>query len=63
MILSYLLFIVFEAPFINLFKLLINMKTNHFKIKKKNQIYSISNNNEEKKVNQIQIAIDSVSKL
>ena len=39
------------------------MKTNHFKIKKKNEIYSISNNNEGKKVNQIQIAIDSVSKL
>ena len=63
MILSYLLFILFEAPFINLFKLLINMKTYHFKINKKNQIYSISNNNEEKKVNQIQIAINSVSKL
>ena len=62
MVLSYLLFILFEAPFINLFKLLINVKNNDFKIKKNNQIYSISNNNEGK-VKQIQITVNSVSKL
>ena len=61
MVLSYLLFILFEAPFMNLFKLLIDVK-NGFKIKKNNQIYSISNNNEGK-VNQIQINVNSVSKL
>ena len=62
MVLSYLLFILFEAPFINLFKLLIKTKNSDFKIKKKNQIYSISNNNEGK-VDQIQITVNSVSKL
>ena len=61
MVLSYLLYILFEAPFINLFKLLINLKYNDFKIKN-NTIYSESNNNEGK-VNQIQITVNSVSKL